>query len=297
MNKKCVFFTNATHKVYIKFSIFQWICFNIFSKYLFHRNKSFNTPKQSLSLVKNSTRNKYLISQSMVEYLILMFDSSQASNMRNCTSWMNASIMHNNKNDTVLLLFYFERKRRMWTSLKYAYSTYPNSIAKRWGRPRHFCLKWTIPSLLASKSILFFFQNPPFIAMQILTECKRSLSYAGLGIDKTINIGGMKIPRILVRAWLSLVIFSLGISEVIIGIHYYPIDLQLFLYPLGCLLFFVVKISMYMALISKTDVIAELIEYLQSVVTQRNVSRVFGWWSIWLKKEGIEFMNCFFDVK
>lgn len=110
----------------------------------------------------------------------------------------------------------------------------------------------------------------------ILQECKRLLSFAGLGIDETINIGGRKIPRLLPRAALFLVIVLLSVPQIINAVHYYFIDLQSFLYAVGCFLFYVIKTAMYTALLTKTNEIAELIEYLQTVVTQRNVSRFLG---------------------
>lgn len=113
--------------------------------------------------------------------------------------------------------------------------------------------------------------------MRILKECKRFLSFAGLAVDKDVNVGGQKIPRIIPRAVLLLVLISLSISEIVIAVHCYSIDLQLFLYPMGCLLFFAVKLAIYTVLILKTNEIAELIDYLQMVVTLRNV------WKCWLK--------------
>lgn len=105
--------------------------------------------------------------------------------------------------------------------------------------------------------------------MQILGECKRFLAYFGLGTEKFVNIGEMKVYRALIRAYILSVIIFVVVVQIIIVYTYYAVDPQLALYSVFLFILFGTKLIAYVCLISKTTEIAELVEYLEMVVKKR----------------------------
>lgn len=114
--------------------------------------------------------------------------------------------------------------------------------------------------------------------MKILGECKRVLSYGGLGIGKSINIGGMHIPRFVPRTVISSALLLLGTSAIVNSIKNFGDGLEAVLYSFDCLIAMSMKLSTYLTLLWQTDQIAELIEHIRMVVNRRRFceSRIIG---------------------
>lgn len=105
--------------------------------------------------------------------------------------------------------------------------------------------------------------------MKILSECKRFLSYGGLGTEPSINIAGKCIPRALPRAVISLAVFAFVISSAINCINSSDMGLTETLVPINYVVVFSVKLTSYGILIWKSNQIAELIDTLQLVIDKR----------------------------
>lgn len=105
--------------------------------------------------------------------------------------------------------------------------------------------------------------------MEILVDTSRILAYSGLGIEQTVNIGGIHIPRAFIRVSIMSSPILFGIAEFCICVKSYAIGIQAILYPFHSLMINIMKLAAYSVLIGKTNKIAELIEYLQMVVDRR----------------------------
>lgn len=102
--------------------------------------------------------------------------------------------------------------------------------------------------------------------MEILSESKRILSYAGLGKSAHILIGNKVIPRIVIR---GIILFTLGLAillHVFLCIKDYKHGLTAISVPLGATLTCLSIILIYGSLISKTEQIIRLFNYLHQVI-------------------------------
>lgn len=104
--------------------------------------------------------------------------------------------------------------------------------------------------------------------MKILQECKRFLSYAGLGSEHDV-------PRTISRAVVISVLTLLSTLHLINSIKNYDIGLQAVLFPAHCFLLGCMKMAIYFALIWKTTEIARLIDYIEMVVKRRRFLQTF----------------------
>lgn len=106
--------------------------------------------------------------------------------------------------------------------------------------------------------------------MQILTECKLVMSYAGLGpAEKAKSNISRFVPRIILSSTLMLHIWIQWHHL----IQYKAHGVQAILFPIHCILIFVMKLATYIVFIAKAGKIAELIEYLELVVNERKCFR------------------------
>lgn len=104
---------------------------------------------------------------------------------------------------------------------------------------------------------------------KVLRECKRYLSYAGLGTEQFVNIGRMWIPRTLIRAIVMFALLGMAILMVIKTINDYNISLNATLLPIHCLVHNITKFAVYSVLIRKIDQIVRLFDYVEMVVRRR----------------------------
>lgn len=134
--------------------------------------------------------------------------------------------------------------------------------------------------------------------MKILKVCKRFLSFAGLGADEYVNIGGKNVPRMLIRAIYTAMLLTLSTINMIRCFMAYPIGPQAMLYPVLCFTLDMDKFAVYRVLLYNTDRIAELINYLEAVVERRmfisRVSLIHRSWSYNLNVFGIHWIVFFF---
>lgn len=105
--------------------------------------------------------------------------------------------------------------------------------------------------------------------MKILSECKLSLSLAGLGNADFVDIRGKRIPRWMTRAYTLFGQFVLGGIALINSINKYSLGLHAVIYPFHGVVVVITKLAIYIVLMAKTERIAELIDYLEMVVNQR----------------------------
>lgn len=117
-----------------------------------------------------------------------------------------------------------------------------------------------------------FKQIPKLIAMKILQDCQRFLSYGGVGTNQYVNISGIHIPRTLIRAILAFVLLLGSCLQLINIINTFAVGLHAMLLPVHCLLHNVVKSAVYSALLWKINEIHRLIDYMAMVVRQRKFS-------------------------
>lgn len=107
--------------------------------------------------------------------------------------------------------------------------------------------------------------------MKILRDCKRYMSYSGLDIRKTINIGGVQFSRTFIRTLIFSIQFLLDFIELINFINNYGHGLKAILFPLHCVILYTMKLAIYIVLLTKTNQIAELMDYLEMIVNKRMV--------------------------
>lgn len=109
--------------------------------------------------------------------------------------------------------------------------------------------------------------------MRILQESKRILSHTGLANTKFVRIGGITIPRLLVRSAI-LTAFALGvILECFICVHNYERGVAKILLPFGVMFTFLTLTSTYTTFILKTNKIGRLMECMQHMVNRSNYAR------------------------
>lgn len=135
--------------------------------------------------------------------------------------------------------------------------------------------------------------------MKILKACKRFLSYAGLGHEQYVTIGGKSVPRMLIRAIYTAMLLTLSTINLIRCFMAYPIGPQAMLYPVLCFTLDINKFAVYRVLLYNTDRIAELIDYLETVVERRRFTVRFdlihrSWsYNLNILKSSL---NCFFYI-
>lgn len=106
-----------------------------------------------------------------------------------------------------------------------------------------------------------------FVAMKILIECKRLLSYGGMGAEQYVDIGGKRVPRIMTRLIIMSGVMLLAIFYSI-NIYNSP-DLDTMLFHVHLAMLHYHKWAVYCVLLWKTEQIAQLIDYLRTVVKRR----------------------------
>lgn len=105
--------------------------------------------------------------------------------------------------------------------------------------------------------------------MKILEECKRFLSYGGLGTEQFVNIGKERLPRWIIRAMLTFTHVLMNWMQAIILVNNYKLGLHAILLSIHCLLNYVVKCAVYWALVWKVNKIVDLFYYIEIVVQRR----------------------------
>lgn len=109
--------------------------------------------------------------------------------------------------------------------------------------------------------------------MKVLGMSKLCILYVGLGKENFIPIYGYKVPRLLPRLFILLAKSSFATAQLLISIDRWNDGLHAVLFPLHAMVVFLIKTSIYAVLITKTDQIAEIIDYLQEVVDKRAYSQ------------------------
>ena len=107
--------------------------------------------------------------------------------------------------------------------------------------------------------------------MKILLECKRLMSYGGVGTEQYVDIGGKRVPRMLIRVFVIFMLLSLTIIHSINCHERYPLGLHAMLFSAHLFLLNNLKLAVYCVLLWKTDQIAQLIDYLRTMVERRRV--------------------------
>lgn len=122
-----------------------------------------------------------------------------------------------------------------------------------------------------------FRKNKRFLCrtVTILQECERLLSYGGVGTEQYVDFGKTCIPRMLIRALIISVLLISFTGNWIVLYKHYPHDVRTLLFQLHLMLINGLKWSVYSVLLWKTDQIAELIDYLRTVVRRRKFSLTF----------------------
>lgn len=105
--------------------------------------------------------------------------------------------------------------------------------------------------------------------MQILSECKSIITYAGLNNAKHIQIGGKMIHRTFIRCAVVSLLTLATIIEITVCIKGRKSVDQILL-PLHLGLSSTASLIIYIRLMSKSESINELIEYLEQIVNKRN---------------------------
>lgn len=114
-------------------------------------------------------------------------------------------------------------------------------------------------------------------AMNILSECKTILTYAGLTETKHIEIAGRMINRTLIRMTMICLLFTALVIEFIVCLKGRHKSVDNVLLPLHLGLSCLASLFIYVRLMMKADKIHELIEYLEDVVNKRNFWWIFDW--------------------
>lgn len=111
--------------------------------------------------------------------------------------------------------------------------------------------------------------------MQILGSAKKMLIYLGLGRDYHADIGGFKIPKPVIWLWLLFTqVYFAGMQVIVIIINHAG-GLPAILFPAHCISLIIMKSTIYTVLVLKTQKMWELIDYLQDVVTIRELKLFF----------------------
>lgn len=105
--------------------------------------------------------------------------------------------------------------------------------------------------------------------MKVLGTSRKCLSYVGLGNERYIPVAGIRVPRELIRCLYTSAEVSGIIMFAMIAIINLPFGLQAVLFPLHLISLSCMKTSMYTVLMAKAARMAELGDYLQMVVDER----------------------------
>lgn len=127
--------------------------------------------------------------------------------------------------------------------------------------------------------------------MEILTESKRILAYAGLGIDAYVQIGNKTIPRALIRYFIIFILVLAISLHMILCLNNYTKGLIVISVPIGASLTCLSIILIYIDLVLTTEHILQLFNYLQDVI---NKSRVFLWSEIVLCSPNLPWVSSIF---
>lgn len=130
--------------------------------------------------------------------------------------------------------------------------------------------------------------------MNILKVNKRLLAYVGIGVDQYVNINGIQVPRLIMRALLSCLII-MSCLQLIISVKVYRRGtMEEFLFPAHCIFFCLIKCSIYWALMYKTNDIAQLMGFIELVVKRRKYFFAFLCKKHWQKRRLTQQMWPFF---
>lgn len=105
--------------------------------------------------------------------------------------------------------------------------------------------------------------------MNILSECKTILTYAGLTEAKHIEIAGKMINRKIIRIAVICLLFIAIVVEFIVCVKGRRQSVDNILLPLHLGLSCLAALGIYIRLMVKTDKIHRLIGYLEDVVNKR----------------------------
>lgn len=116
---------------------------------------------------------------------------------------------------------------------------------------------------------------PTLATMKILQECKAILTLLGVGAEKIARINNRNIPRIILRCniivpFFICIYFSCVFSKNNIG-H----GAAVILMPIVLSVTFFFQVIVYSSLLLKTTEIAELMDFLENIVNQRNQIFIF----------------------
>lgn len=102
--------------------------------------------------------------------------------------------------------------------------------------------------------------------MKILKEFGTILIKCGLGTDSSVRIGGINIPRWLVR-WTIFAFPTLcSVLEVMLCIKFIKFSFVACLWPFSIVLTFFSLALIYASLLAKTNEVNELFKYLENVI-------------------------------
>lgn len=105
--------------------------------------------------------------------------------------------------------------------------------------------------------------------MEILSISQKCLRYVGLGHEQDIPIAGKRVPRTLVRCIIIGGQFLFAAMFAAVVKCEWKRGVFAIVFPLHMSVLVLMKLSIYVVLIAKTDAIADLIEYLQDIVGRR----------------------------
>lgn len=111
--------------------------------------------------------------------------------------------------------------------------------------------------------------------MNILSECKTILTYAGLTETKQIQIGGKMINRTIIRIAMICLLFTAVVVEFSVCLKGRHKSVDNILLPLHLGLSCLATLLIYVRLMIKADKIHQLIGYVENVVTKRNLTWFF----------------------
>lgn len=98
------------------------------------------------------------------------------------------------------------------------------------------------------------------------------MSYGGIGIEQNVNVGGLYIPRTMIRTIVITGQLLLWLPQMYDCVNKYADGPGKILFPIHSVLAYSVKMSIYAVLLSNTNRIAQLFEYLQMVVAYRKLT-------------------------
>lgn len=125
--------------------------------------------------------------------------------------------------------------------------------------------------LLSQERVWHFWERKYIGKMNILSECKTMLAYAGLNKGQFVNIAGLNIHRTTIRICIILLLLSAILTEgsvCVKGFRHHSGDTVLL--PLHLGLSCLAALFIYIRLMMKTEQIDQLISYLDDLVKKRN---------------------------